>query len=309
MAVNRDRFDALTLDRPEPETVGGRPILDLAASLWEPDRYAAFRVCYQAMREVDDLIDARRSRPVAIEEAERQAIGREVSRRMLEDRGPVDPRLARLHDVRTRFRIPRWPWAHWTRSMLYDLEHDGFSSFLDYLRYAEGAAVAPGAIFVHLCGIRLVNGRYEAPAFDIRKAARPLAIFCYLVHVVRDFEPDQRQNLNYFPVRLLARHGLTRDDLRIIAEGGPVPPGFCGLLADYHRIAGRYADRARARLDEMATILAPPYLASVELVYGLYHQIYEKMCPRGQAFRSSDVRPSEGEIHGRIETILRDCSA
>ena len=37
--------------------------------------------------------------------------------------------------------------------MVYDLNNDGFETFEDFLNYAEGAAVCPGAIFMHLCGV------------------------------------------------------------------------------------------------------------------------------------------------------------
>ncbi len=37
------------------------PILDIAARLWEDDRYEAFKTCYRSMRAIDDLVDGVKS--------------------------------------------------------------------------------------------------------------------------------------------------------------------------------------------------------------------------------------------------------
>lgn len=285
-------------DHYRSETLGGRPILELAARLWARDRYDAFTVCYRAMRTVDDLVDDRRARGTPLSAGERRSIRGEIAHRMLERPS------AELREVRDRFAIPSWAWERWTRSMLYDLDHDGFRSFLDYRRYAEGAAVAPGAIFMHLCGVRPVEGRYLPPLFDARRAASPLAIFCYLVHIVRDFESDQRANLHYFPDLVLARHNLTRGDLRRIAEGGTPPASFRRLLSEYCRMAGRYARSGRERLDEAAPRLEEPYRLSLEVVYGLYRQIYEKAEACRDTLSSEKVVPTGEEMRERIAGIL-----
>lgn len=36
---------------------GTNSILEIAASVWEEERYDAFKMCYQSMRVIDDLID------------------------------------------------------------------------------------------------------------------------------------------------------------------------------------------------------------------------------------------------------------
>ena len=98
----------------------------------------------------------------------------------------------------------------------------------------DGASVAPASIFVHLCGLREDNGQYLPPLFDVREAAIPCAVFSYLVHIIRDFQKDQFNNLNYFADDILEKNGLHRKDLRRIAEKGDIPAripeGYQGIL-------------------------------------------------------------------------------
>jgi len=290
----------------QPETVGGRPILELAARVWPANRYQAFKVCYQTMRRVDDLVDHRKSQGLPLNEREFQQARQAVLSWMLDQGGVDHPLMAALREVRCRFALPFWPWERWTQAMLRDLDHDGFAKFTDYLRYCEGAAVAPGAIFMHLCGVVPTGDSYQPPTFNVRRPARPLAIFCYLVHIMRDFQTDQMQNLNYFADQQLVMAGLDRRDLRRIAEGEAASHGFRSLMRCYHRFAEYYRARARRELDLVFPFLEKPYRLSLELVYGLYSQIFEKLEPANCSFRTEDTTPSALAIRQRIEEILQE---
>ena len=53
------------------EKILTNPILDIAARVWETDRYDAFKTCYRSMRWIDDLVDNRKALklPITIEES------------------------------------------------------------------------------------------------------------------------------------------------------------------------------------------------------------------------------------------------
>ena len=104
--------------------------------------------------------------------------------------------------------------------MLYDINNNGFSTLEEFMDYAEGASVAPASIFVHLCCLSEENNEYMTPDFDVMQVARPCAIFSYLVHIIRDFQEDQLNNLNYFAVDILKKNNLLPADLKEIAQGG-----------------------------------------------------------------------------------------
>lgn len=286
------------------------PILDIAARFWEKERYEAFRICYRSMRRIDDLVDDAKtaSSDIPREEAVRL---RGMIFNWLES---VNLRLGNdsfqkeFISVRDRFKIPFWPWQRLYRSMVYDLEHDGFRNFRAFVRYAEGAAVAPASVFMHLCGVTLADGRYSAPFYDIRKAARALALFSYLVHIMRDFQKDQLANLSYFADDLLAEQSLTVSDLRAVAEGASVELPFRNLMKRYVCFAGYYRKQARRMIERISPLLTPRYRLSLEIIYGLYLQIFERIDPAGGQFTADELNPSPVQIQSRIGQIVNNFS-
>lgn len=282
------------------------PIMDIAARFWESDRYEAFRVCYRSMRMIDDLVDNRKSNGPSISCEEAELLSAEMQRWVDTIRsGDASDEFGRtfLHTCE-RFDMPLWPWERLCRAMIYDLQHEGFASFLVFARYTEGAAIAPAAVFMHLCGVRKTDGRYLRPAYDIRQAARMLALFSYLVHILRDFEKDQLSNLNYYADTLIQRHHLTRADLKQIAESNVPTPDFRALIQDYHRIAGFYRAGAQRQINLLLPLLEPRYQLSLQMIYGLYNQIFEKVDPQAGQFTTKSLNPSLSEVQARIEHII-----
>jgi len=283
------------------------PILDIAAQLWEPDRYQAFRVCYRSMRLIDDLVDDRKSGGVAISESEVAAISQQmlVWLEIIRAGYTDDPFAGEFIKTLKHFDLPLWPWERLCNAMIYDLEYDGFSTFLTFARYAEGAAISPAAIFMHLCGAHPSGDSYTKPRYDIRLAARPLAIFSYLVHIMRDFEKDQVRDLNYFTDTSLHRYNIDRRKLKEMAVNRQASQNLRQLMAEYKRTAEFYRDKARAQVDAVLPYLEPRYQLSVEMIYSLYLQIYERIDPEHGEFTSPAVNPAPGEVEARIEQTIR----
>lgn len=288
------------------------PFLDIAARFWDEDRYKAFRTCYRAMRRLDDLVDDRKIAGGTISEEER-AQYRSVMLRWLESvkrRSPGDAYQTELLDTLERFAIPLWPWERLCEAMIYDLEHDGFGDLPTFLKYSEGAAIAPASVFVQLCGVADDGkGCYRPPSFDVREVALPLALFAYLVHIMRDFQKDQLRGLNYFADELAAKHGLTRELLRQAAENGPIPDGLRALLAEYRTLADHYRASARNMLDGLAGLMKPRYRLSLEVIYGLYHLVFERIDPYGTNLSGAAFLPPSEEIESRLQSIVTQFKA
>ncbi|MEW5797155.1 MAG: squalene/phytoene synthase family protein [Candidatus Zixiibacteriota bacterium] len=288
------------------------PFLDIAARFWEPDRYEAFRVCYRSMRRIDDLVDDRKSGGVPISAGERVDYETSMTRWIssIKSGACPDPYSSELLATMSRFTLPLWPWERLCRAMIYDLHYDGFATFRIFLRYTEGAAVAPAAVFTHLCGVTpAANGDFAPPSYDIRRSARSLALFAYLVHIMRDFQKDQRRGLNYFADDLLTAHSIGRDNLRLAARSGRVPHELRALFAQYRVFCANYRARARATLDELAAILPPRYQLSLEVIYGLYSLVYERIDPHRGSFAEGELNPSPEEIQNRLSRIVTEFKA
>ena len=211
------------------------PNILIAANFWDEDRFCAAKTCYRFMRQIDDLIDNHKAANRMIATGERKEFLTDVNEwlKMIVISDDCNPEKAALIKTIERFNIPLWPLEAFAKSMIYDINNDGFASVESFLTYAQGASVAPASIFVHLSGLTSHDGHYKDPSFDVREAATPCAIFSYLVHIVRDFQKDQFNNLNYFADDLIRENGLTRHDLKNIAHGAPVPDGFRNLIREY----------------------------------------------------------------------------
>lgn len=281
------------------------PILDIAARFWDEQRYASFQLCYRSMRSIDDLVDEQKAAgPITAEhQTEYSGILNDWIEAMQTGKSD-DPFQKELLMTMDRFLIPLWPWQRLGKAMIYDLGHRSFPTFLAFIRYTEGAAIAPASIFTHLCGLKENNGKYSLPDYDIRLAARELAIFSYLVHIVRDFQKDNLINLNYFADNLLAVNNLTTKDLKEIASGGQIPGSFRELIKTYYNITERYRQRARSRLNSIFPLLEPRYRLSLEIIYSLYSQIFERIDPEHGKFTTAELNPTPEQIQKRIDQTI-----
>ena len=288
--------------KPDFQQILTNPILDIAARFWEDDRYDAFRTCYRSMRIIDDLVDEQKANKSLIPDEQKGQIALTLMQWFgsFKEKKADDEFQAALIETVDRFEIPLWPWQRLLKAMLYDLDHDGFRTFLVFLRYTEGAAISPAAVFMHLCGVAKADGRFRVPNFDIRKASRSLAVFSYLVHIMRDFQKDSLAGLTYFADNLIERCGLKKSDLKKVAEGAEIPSGFRDLMGCYHRFAGYYRSAARRAVDQILPQLEPPYQLSLEIIYSLYLQIYERVDAAQGRFTTAELNPTPEEVNDRI---------
>ncbi len=288
------------------EKIDKHPNILIAARFWDDKRYHAARVCYRFMRMIDDLIDDRKSRQESISCLEQEELSKRVNSWIdcLEQVPDDDPFYAELSFTISTFKIPLQLFHNFAKSMIYDISHDGFSTLEEFLDYAEGASVAPASIFVHLCCLIEENGEYRIPDFDVMDVARPCAIFSYLVHIIRDFQEDQLNNLNYFAHDLLRKHHLLPADLRNIAEGAPIPPSFREVIGEYLQYAERYRERTLLELQKLSGILDGRYLMSLHVIYQLYKMVFDRIDVKQGRFTTRELNPTPGEIREQVLQLV-----
>ena len=284
------------------QNIKDHPNILIAAAFWDAERYGAACTAYKFMRSVDDLIDNYKAEHNSIGKTE-QAGFETCVRDWLErikNREDQTPEEDMLTATWKKFLMPDWPMESFARSMIYDIHHNGFQAFEDFLEYAEGACVAPAGIFVHLCGLREENGHYLPPVFDVSRAARPCAVFSYLVHIIRDFQKDRLNHLNYFPARLLEKYNLSADILDDMAHGGPVAPGFRSLVRFYMDHADKYREETRDMIREISPLLDERYRLSLSIIFDLYQMVYNRIDPENGIFTTEALNPTADQVRSRV---------
>ncbi|MCP4313407.1 MAG: squalene/phytoene synthase family protein, partial [Bacteroidetes bacterium] len=208
-----------------------------------------------------------------------------------------------LRDTISTFKIPLQIFHNFAKSMLYDIDHDGFDTLDDFMVYAEGASVAPASVFVHLCCLSEENNTYTIPDFDIVEIARPCAIFSYLVHIIRDFQEDQLNNLNYFASDILKKNNLLPSDLKKIAKAGPVPDSFREVIGEYYNQALVYGLKTMDVLNDLQKVLSGRYLLSLKVIYHLYKMVFDRIDIEHGTFTSEELNPTQREIKEKVLEI------
>ncbi|RED51048.1 phytoene/squalene synthase family protein [Aestuariispira insulae] len=125
------------------------------------------------------------------------------------------------------------PWLALSAAMHSDIQNSPLETWDDFYGYAEGATVAPTAVYLYILLCKNEGSEYqldlESDLFDL---AREMAIFCYLVHIIRDLCKDAAGG-----GRLLT---VPRELLSDIKQSdGPMLEKACRSLlerADHHRL-------------------------------------------------------------------------
>lgn len=289
------------------EKIKDHPNILIAANFWDEERYMAAKTCYKFMRAIDDLIDDHKAANIVISDGEKHLFTESVDNwlKMIFNGNPGDLFQKELTETIKRFHIPSWPLEAFGRSMVYDINNDGFPTMHSFLEYAGGASVAPAAIFVHLAGLREEKGTYLEPAFNVKEAASSCAIFSYLVHIIRDFQKDQNNNLNYFAEDLITRFGLSRSDLSEMATGRKVNEGFRNLVEEYYTLADKYRVKTYNCINDIWPFLEPRYQLSLEIIFQLYLMVFERIDIQNGTFSTAELNPTPEESKMRVyQTIL-----
>ena len=287
-----------TIDQIDFDKLIKHPNILIAANFWEQDRFDAAKVCYKFMRKIDDLIDDHKAENKSFLNCEKEAFTEQVNNwiNCLYDKTPTDPFVEEVAETITKYRIPLYLFHNFARSMIFDINNSGFSTINAFLNYAEGASVAPASIFVHLACLTKDYSDYLVPNMDLSNIARPCALFSYIVHIIRDFQKDTNENLNYFAEDILHKNQLNAEKLKLIANGGSIPENFRNVIDEYHDYALTYKYQTEEIIKQLSVWLPKRYLLSFEIIYKLYLNIFEKIDIEHGTFTSEELNPSPDEL-------------
>lgn len=301
----RDQFMAV-YESIDFEKIVDHPNILIAANFWDNERYCAARTCYRFMRALDDLIDNHKAAHLGIRPYDRENFKSDIRHWMgMLDRGVNNsPFNNELGYTVERFRIPLWSLEAFAESMLFDVTHDGFATLDEFIRYSNGASVAPASIFVHLAGLQEKDGGYTDPSFDVRPSAEPCAMFSYFVHIIRDFRKDQLNNLSCFADDVMQKHGITRGEMNAMARGATLTPGFRSMMREYLTIADQYRLDTLKIMEEICPKMEPRYRLSLEIIFELYMMVFERIDPDHGTFSTEELNPTPAATRERVRQVI-----
>jgi phytoene synthase len=264
------------------------------------ERYRAFCAQYAVMRLVDDRIDAIPSR-VALSPADRCAEQeivnlwqRIVTATHRGDSAGAGRRVASLPEPRAgallpalaaafrRFPAPLSLWDNFFAAMRRDLAGARFTTYHEFLDYAEGATVAPTTIYLYLLAASpQPDGSYQPPpGFDLIRCGRALGLFAYLGHILRDLPEDLAtgsEGLLYFAADDLNRHRLTEAMLFADLAEGRSRDALRALVATLIARARAALAEGRGYLNTLQGRLAPDCAFILDLIIAIYEAVLEKI--------------------------------
>ena len=312
------------------EAIASRDLNNLyLASLFFTDheKYKAFCAYYALMRVVDDRIDGLPTR-MRLSERERRTEhevvsaweagvqscyeGHVVPKHIVHQCGLEDAQL--LFDSFAAslevFRPPQAPWSNFFRSMHWDLDHERFDTWREFLSYAEGASVSPTTIYLFLIASRRKGVSASlAAGFNVMECGRQLGVFAYLGHILRDLSEDLRTGDNgliYVCGEDMKAYGVTEKLLFCDAEQGRSSEATRRLVAELSARARTFLASGRSSLSCLSGQLDEDCEFILELIVTMYERVLDKIetCsfdPMGPGHR---LTPEEKEA---IMKEVADC--
>lgn len=267
-----------------------------------------FAVTYAAMRVIDDRVDEgflglapeqRTAQRKAVAE-EVEAWRRQTAENALDGPLPVEVATA-FRALVTPSDLGPGPWNGLAAALQEDVAEASMADWAAFERYAGGATVAPAEIFIYLLAARetTAGARCELPR-SLAWYAADLAVFCYLVHILRDLAKDAgtTARLLTIPETVLAEAGLRRDSVgAAIAKGdrarldrlaGPILE-----KADMHRRVGR------ERITNLLPMLGLRERAALDGLIKVYERMHQNFADR-YGDRVSDLPVLETEARAAI---------
>lgn len=266
-----------------------------------------FEAAYATMRVIDDFVDdeflnlpANRreaARPDGLARVDRWLAGAEAALANIEGAANTDIEGRLFSALRRASKgsdLSAEPWQALAAAMRFDVREGRLNTWEDFERYCEGATVAPAAVFLFVLQAREArDGALSAalPPERLAAQARDMAVFCYLVHILRDFGKDAARGgqLLTVPAEAFARTGVTR---AAVEEN---PKSALPLLRDLAVRAAARRDKARTMADRLIPELSPREGAILGGLLSIYERLHDALLQD----------PTPGSLGAGVTTRIR----
>ena len=255
-----------------------------ASQILKTPRREFFYATYAAMRVIDDLIDEKflkldsKSRNKLKTSFERKlAIWLQQVLHLEVVDGPLSPGIIyALKYTVGRSDLTKSVWSDLAASLAMDIKGADMNSWDDFLKYCDGATVAPASIYIYLLAATHTKEKhfeYQMP-HELSYYARDLAIYCYIVHIIRDLIKDAiaSPKLITIPNELLFENDLSR--LTLSSSLKNKDPAIVNLANDLIRRAEPFYRNGHEVLIELNNLLGFSEKTALNKLIDVYDQLY-----------------------------------
>ena len=255
-----------------------------ASQILKTPRREFFYATYAAMRIIDDAID---EKFLKLDTQTRSKLNTNFKRKLskwlqqvlhleIVD-GPLSPGI--IHALKYtvgRSDLTKSVWSDLAASLEMDIEGTDMHSWDDFLKYCKGATIAPASIYIYLLAATHTEEKhfeYQMP-YELGYYARDLAIYCYIVHIIRDLIKDAAASprLITIPNELLVENGLSRSTLSSSLR--KKDPAIVNLANDLLRRAEPFHRNGHKVLFELNDLLGFSEKTALNKLIGVYDQLY-----------------------------------
>ena len=129
-----------------------------------------------------------------------------------DDNGEYSKIFTALNSCLSKSNLGAGAWSRLADAMYFDVKESKLNDWEDFLNYCIGATIAPAEVFLYILGCHMDNnGNYINDSnMNFSSMAKEMAVFCYLVHIMRDIAKDFKQGgqLLTIPMDILTECGL-----------------------------------------------------------------------------------------------------
>ncbi|WP_085580184.1 squalene/phytoene synthase family protein [Thalassospira mesophila] len=266
-----------------------------AAMRLNPARQRFFLAAYASMRVIDDIVDdgfleksdAERDnlRDDTFDIIDRWQDQIEAAKVMADNPWPdVGPLPGPVYDALTltlgESDLSVEPWVKLAEALRKDVAEDPLDEWDDFIAYCEGATAAPASIFVYLLSARYddeigyVSNLTASPLYH----ARDMAIFCYVIHILRDLPIDVKgpDRLVTIPGEMLLAADISIGEIRNAI--GQQDYDTLNVLGTFMlEKAWEHFETGQARSAELLAILEPEETDTLSRLFSVYIELAAMM--------------------------------
>lgn len=272
-----------------------------AAMRLSPERQRFFLASYASMRVIDDIVDdGFLELPDAERHAQRETVLETINQwqaqiisakagadNPLPETGPLSGDVYdALRLTLGRSDLSPEPWVALADALHRDVAEEPMDEWDDFIAYCEGATAAPASIFVYLLSARYdPEIGYTSPLTNPPiYHARDMAIFCYIIHILRDLPEDIKgpDRLVTIPSEMLIAADITLGEIRnAIGQAKFENLDYLGRILLEH--AWEHFETGQARSGELLSILDTDEADTLSRLFTVYIELAGAMTENGYA--------------------------